>query len=30
MKLISVTTPTGKTTAGMISYPIAIPRENET
>ena len=30
MKLISVSTPTGKTTAGMISYPIAIPRETET
>ena len=27
MKLVSVATPTGKTMAGMVSYPIAIPRE---
>lgn len=30
MKLVSLSTPTGKTAAGMVSYPIAIPRESET
>lgn len=28
IKLVSLATPTGKTAAGMVSYPIAIPRES--
>jgi len=27
MKLMSLATPTGKTSAGLVSFPIAIPKE---